>query len=54
MIIKGASCAMHLVRLFTYPTIRMMRETDEYSGEGIYMNIDVTDDTEDERRPTDE
>lgn len=34
--------------------IRMMRETDEYSGEGIYMNIAVTDDTEDERRPADE
>ena len=39
---------MHRVRLFTYPTIRMMRETDE--KEEMYMNIAVTDDTEDERR----
>ena len=34
--------------------IRTMRETDEYSVEGIYMNIAETDDTEDERRPADE
>ena len=52
MIIKGASCAMHRVRLFTYPRQygRCEKQTSIQAKEEMYMNIAVTDDTEDERR----